>query len=69
MKENVEIEIIVSDVIITWDAIVGATSYKVFSSNDPYTGFAEDTSGSFVDESWSTTIINEKKFYYVKALN
>ena len=67
--QNVTIETIGSDVYLSWDAVAGATSYKVYSSDDPYTGFVEDTSGSFAGESWSTSVINEKKFYYVTAIN
>jgi len=63
--QNVTIIITGADVHLSWDAVAGASSYKVYSSNEPYTGFVEDTSGSFVGESWSTSIINEKKFYYV----
>ena len=46
----------------------GATAYNVYSSDNPETGFAEDNSGNFNEASWSTSIINEKKFYYVKAI-
>jgi hypothetical protein len=66
---NVIISISGSDLNISWNAVAGATSYKVYSSDDPYTGFVEDTSGSFAGESWSTSVINEKKFYYVTAVN
>ena len=67
--QNVPVEIIGTDVHLSWDAVVGATSYKVYFSDDPYTGFVEDTSGSFAGESWSTSVINEKRFYYIKAFN
>ena len=67
--QNVTIEIIGTEVHISWDAVTGANYYIVYSSDDPYTGFTEDTSGTFIGESWSTSIINEKRFYYVKALN
>ena len=66
---NVTISISGSDLTINWDAVAGATSYKVYSSDDPYTGFTEDTSGSFAGESWTTSVINEKKFYHVTAVN
>ena len=65
--ENVLLEIINSDVHISWDEVTGVTSYKVYSSDDPYAGFLEDTTGVFDAESWSTAIVNEKKFYHVVA--
>jgi len=65
--QNVTIIITGADVHLSWDAVSGANSYKVYSSNEPYTGFIEDFSGSFIGESWNTSIINEKKFYYVIA--
>ena len=67
--QNVTIEIIGSDVHLSWDVVTGANSYKVYFSDDPYTGFVENTSGSFAEESWSATIGDVKKFHYVIALN
>ena len=55
-------------VTISWSAVGDATSYKVYSSNDPYENFTEDTSGSFDGESWSAPLATEKKFYYVTAV-
>jgi len=54
---------------IVWDAVIGASSYKVYSSNNLYTEYTEETTGSFNGESWSSTIVDVKKFYYVTALN
>ena len=65
--ENVIISYDLDSIIISWDPVTFATSYKVYSSDSPYTGLVEDTTGTFVGESWSTSIINEKKFYFVKA--
>lgn len=65
--QNVTIEVNAVDVNLSWDAVTDALSYKVYSSDDPFTGFEEDTSGAFTGESWSTSIINEKKFYNVIA--
>ena len=67
--ENVTITVVGTNVQLSWTAVVGANSYKVFSSDDPYTGFTEDTSGTFIDESWSAPVSSTKKFYYVKAVN
>lgn len=67
--ENVMIEIISENINLTWDAVVGATSYKVYSSDDPYAEFVEDTSGTFDGENWIAPIPNGKKFYYVTAVH
>nr|MBC8526632.1 hypothetical protein [Candidatus Cloacimonadota bacterium] len=64
-----QIQIVSGNVHLSWDAVSGATSYTVYSSNDPYTGFIEDVSGTYVDESWSAPVPIEKKFYYVTACN
>jgi len=56
-----------NSVYIQWDSVAGATSYKVYSSDDPKTGFAEDTTGTLAGTSWHTAIVNQRKFYYVTA--
>ncbi len=66
--QNVTVEIIGTDVHLSWDAVTGANSYKVYSSDDPYTGFIEDTSGSFAGESWSVPVTDTKSFYKVSAV-
>ena len=54
---------------LTWDSVQGATSYKVYSSDNPYTDFTEDTSGTFNGTSWSTTDTEAaEKFFYIKAI-
>jgi len=67
--ENVTISILDSNVELSWTAVSGATSYKVYSSDEPDSGFIEDTTGTYVDETWTAPASSEKKFYYVKALN
>ena len=66
---NVSI-IITSEIIsIYWDEVQNATSYKVYSSNNPYFGFLEDETGEFNGTNWNTSVINEKKFYYIVSVN
>jgi Concanavalin A-like lectin/glucanases superfamily/The GLUG motif len=67
--QNITIVTLGSTVSITWDMVVNATFYKVFSSSNSNTGFTEDTSGSFNGESWSSANSEDKKFYYVIAVN
>lgn len=54
---------------VDWNDVPFANSYKIYSSNDPYGTFTEDLSGSFIGSSWSTPIVNAKKFYKVTALD
>ena len=67
--QNVAISITGTQIQITWDAVPGATSYKVYSSTDPYSITEEDTTGTLVDTTWTAPIPDVKKFYYVKAVN
>ena len=65
---NVSINIDGSNVIITWDVVPNATLYKVYSSDNPYSGFnSPDTTGIFIDTTWTAPISGDKKFYYVTA--
>jgi len=66
--ENVVISVNRTNVQLSWDPVPDADSYKVYSSDDPVIDFTEDTSGTFINESWSTPIPAGKKFYYVKAI-
>ncbi|MCD4796522.1 MAG: hypothetical protein K8R49_05045 [Candidatus Cloacimonetes bacterium] len=66
---NVTLSVDSDSVYINWDAVSGASSYKVYSSCNPYSDFTEDTSGSFDGESWNAAIGEVKKFYYVTAVN
>lgn len=54
---------------ISWDALEGATSYKVYASSDPYGTFADVSSeGTFSETSWSCSSAESRLFYYVIAL-
>jgi len=67
--ENVNITVENGIVTITWDAVPGATSYKVYSSDDPYGTFTEDLSGTFDGNSWIGVVTGENRFYYVMSCN
>ena len=65
--QNIEIAESGSLIQLSWNNVVGATSYKVYSSTDPYSIFTVDTTGTFVSSSWSAPISTEKRFFYVTA--
>ena len=67
--ESVHISANASTVTLTWDAVSGATAYKVYSSDNPFTGFTENTAGTYDGTSWTAPLPGTKKFYYVKAVN
>ena len=67
--QNVTVEVIDTDVHLSWDAVTGANSYVVYSSDYPYSDFVEDSSGSFVGESWTAPLTAARKYYYVRANN
>ncbi len=66
--ENVTISISNNCVEISWDNVEWASSYKVFSSDNPNSGFEEELSGTFLGTSWQKECAETKKFYYVKAI-
>ncbi len=52
-----------NSIYLEWSSVDGATSYKVYSSDNPKTGFTEDTSGTINGTSWSTSVITEVLLY------
>jgi hypothetical protein len=67
IPRNLEISKTDEIVLLEWDEIIGATNYKVFSSDLPESDFQIDTSGTFNGTTWQTSISQWKKFYYVIA--
>jgi len=65
--ENLIIEISEDYVVLTWDAVAGADSYKVYSSDDPDTlpenWILEEE--NVTDLTWSEPIPASNRFYYV----
>jgi agmatine deiminase len=52
---------------LTWGSVPGASSYKVYSSDNPFSGFSLDLSGAFSDTSWAAPIVGEERYYRVTA--
>lgn len=65
--ENINVQISGNYLILTWDTVTGAVEYNVYSSDDPYGSFMEDTGGVFNGESWSIAYSEARKFYYIVA--
>jgi len=68
IPQNITTEISGTDLILTWDPVSGAASYKVYSSDDPYGTFTEEATAP-VGETWTTEYSESKKFYYIVALD
>ncbi len=64
---SVNIVISDSNVIITWDPVPGAISYSIYSSINAEGPFTENISGIFNGSQWTSTVSQEKLFFYVVA--
>ena len=69
--ENLTIEISGTNVILNWDAVTGADSYKVYSSDDPYETFENWIleQENITETTWDEPVPETKRFYYVTAVN
>ncbi len=62
---NVSTVISGSDITLSWDAVTGALSYDVYSSDLPYDGFAWEATVTVPE--YTTSCSEAKKFYYILA--
>ncbi len=67
--QNLTISFSNSEVMLSWNSVTGASSYKIYSSATPNGNFEENLSGLFDSESWTASIPTEsaKIFYRVTA--
>jgi len=56
-----------SNVVLSWSAVSGATSYKIYASDFPYDGFTEVDTTSNTE--WTSPVTSDKRFFYVTAVN
>ncbi len=69
IPENIVIRYIENFVELSWDSVPDATSYKVYAASDPYGSFLDiSEDGTFDGTSWSTSVLDSKRFYYVVAV-
>lgn len=69
IPQNVTTSVAGSVLTVSWSAVSGATSYVVYSSDNPYGTYAIDTTGTLNGTQWTTPTSNTRKFYYVVATN
>jgi hypothetical protein len=63
---NLSINEFEGEVTLNWDHCIGASIYRVYSSNDPFYGF--ELEGSTAINSWNCPSgTNKKKFFFVSA--
>ncbi|MDD4206044.1 MAG: hypothetical protein PHH55_08225, partial [Candidatus Delongbacteria bacterium] len=68
IPSNVKISNDTGNVTVTWDAVTGATSYKIYASDDPYGTYTDiSATGTFNGTQWFQAISGNKLFYYVVA--
>jgi len=67
--ENVTISIENNNVHLSWESVPEATSYRVYSSPDPYEDFELDHTGSYLGTNWTAPLTESTRFYYVTAVN
>ncbi len=65
---NVMITRVGDQITIGWDAVTGADSYMVYSSDDPYGTFAPVVGGTYNGTTWTGTASGANRFYYVQSV-
>ncbi|MBU4487112.1 MAG: hypothetical protein KKD38_09315 [Candidatus Delongbacteria bacterium] len=69
IPQNVSSVITGENLTVSWDPVSGATSYKIYSSSDPYAVFSDISgSGTFDGTSWTYPYSENRKFFYVVAV-
>jgi len=65
--EIINYELTDTTILLSWEEIPGATAYRIYSSNNPYSGFSIEATVS--STSWSGTRNGSKRFYRITAVN
>jgi hypothetical protein len=56
-----------NNMVISWTAVTGANSYKIYSDTDPYGSFSTLEASGVGSTNWSDTISGVKRYYRVVA--
>jgi len=73
--KNIQINIDMNTITLTWDKVIGAESYIVYFSTEPDSEFEEVVEGDFTYDqdtvSWTKTLdqMSHKLFFEIKAFS
>ena len=65
---HLTIQIVGSNVLISWEDLYTIDTYKVYSGPEPYGAFTVDLSGTFGASDWTAPFTGLKNFYYVTSI-
>jgi len=65
---NLSIQVSGDYITLSWNPVLGATSYIILSSDTPNGSFTKDFTGVFNGTTWTAPIPGNKKFYQVVAV-
>jgi hypothetical protein len=66
--QNITVAATAGNVTVSWAAVSGATSYVVYASDLPYSGFTAVSGGTYTGTSWTGAVSGNMKFYRVTAV-
>ncbi len=66
--DDLQITVYEDQLYLYWTEVPGATSYKVYSSGEPYSGFTEDLSGVLAGPTWQAPLPVGPRFYQVTTV-
>jgi len=66
--QNITISVENDSIYLEWDAVDYATSYDIYSADDPYSNFVIEAE-EITTTNWNESLTDIKKFYYIKAVN
>jgi hypothetical protein len=68
VSPEIKLFVFQTELYLYWDPVAGANSYRIYSSNDPHSGYTLDESGQLTGEIWNAPLPAERRFYRVTAV-
>ncbi|MBN2830107.1 MAG: hypothetical protein JXR56_07295, partial [Candidatus Cloacimonetes bacterium] len=69
IPQNVTALVNANEVTISWNEVVGATSYVVYESDTPDGVYTPVSGGAYNGTNWTGTVQTSRKFYHVNAVS